>query len=133
MKLSKDKKAILAKKLTDIAANVAKKPIFVVTANNGDYNILDYYSKLPIVSSVPSKGLAYFLCDSFNKAKNKKLPIDAIQHYINVYSKHYYDCIFYKHTIKTTKDVFKKQVTVTRLDMSIEYLKLAVSHLKKVV
>lgn len=130
MKLSKDKKEVLAKKLTDIAANVAKKPVFVINLTEGEYNILDYYTKHKVITGIPSKGLAYFLCDQLNRSKSKPKIVD-MQHYINVYSKHYYDCIFYKNTIKTTKDLFKKHVTITRLDISIEHLKLAVSHLRK--
>jgi len=130
MKLSKSKKAVLAQKLTDLAANVARKPVFVVSPNFGDYDILDYYTKAPIVTNIPSKSLARFLCDTLNKSR-KKLPIGTIQHYINVYSKHYYDCVFYKHTIKNTKDVFKRHVTITRLDISIEHLKMAASHIRK--
>lgn len=34
--------------------------------------------------------------------------------------KHYTDAIFYKNTIKKTSDEFKKEVTRTRLDISIE-------------
>lgn len=130
MKLSKAKKAILAEKLTDIASNVARKPVFVVSLVNNNYDVIDYYTKKIIIHQIPSKSLASFICDSLNRTK-KKLPLETIQHYINTYSKHYYDCIFYKHTIKNTKDSFKKQITITRLDMSIEYLKLAVSHLRK--
>jgi hypothetical protein len=130
MKLSKSNKAILAQKLTDLATNVARKPVFVISPNFGDYDILDYYTKQTIVKSIPSKNLARFLCDTLNKSK-KKLPLQSIQHYINVYSKHYYDCVFYKHTIKTTKDIFKKHVTITRLDISIEYLKLAATTIRK--
>lgn len=130
MKLSKAKKAILATKLTDLASNVARKPVFVISRTDSNYDIINYYTKVTIIHQVPSKGLANFLCDSLNKTK-KKLSIESIQYYINVYSKHYYDCIFYKHTIKTTKDTFKKHMTITRLDLSIEYLKLAVSNLRK--
>lgn len=130
MKLSKAKKAILATKLTDIASNVALKPVFVISRVDSNYDIINYYTKAVVIREIPSKGLANFLCDSLNKTK-KKLPVEAIQYHINVYSKHYYDCIFYKHTIKTTKDTFKKHMTITRLDLSIEHLKLAVSNLRK--
>jgi len=130
MKLSKSKKAVLAQKLTDLATNVAQKPVFVISPNLGDFDILDYYTKKPVVTKIPSKSLARFLCDSLNKSR-KKLPIATIQHYINVYSKHYYDCLFYKHTIKSTKDTFKRHVTITRLDISIEYLKMAANTIRK--
>lgn len=130
MRLSKDKKAALAEKLTDIASKVAKKPVFVITSSESEYSILDYYTKQAVIKGIPSKGLAYFLCDQLNKSKSKP-HIANMQHYINIYSKHYYDCIFYKNTIKNTKDLFKKHVTITRLDMSIEHLKLAVAHLRK--
>lgn len=130
MKLSKSKKEVLAKKLTDIAANVAKKSVYVITLNNENYDILDYFTKKVVVHQIPSKNLAKFLCDSMNKTK-RPLSVSAIQHHINVYSKHYYDCIFYKNTIKKTKDTFKRHVTITRLDISIEHLKLSVSNLRK--
>lgn len=130
MKLSKAKKAILATKLTDLASNVARKPVFVISRSDSSYDIINYYTKAVAIREIPSKSLANFLCESLNIAK-KKMPLETIQHYINVYSKHYYDCIFYKHTIKTTKDTFKKHMTITRLDLSIEHLKLAVSNLRK--
>lgn len=35
-------------------------------------------------------------------------------------SKHYNDALFYKHSIKTSTDPFKKEITETRLDIAIE-------------
>ncbi len=130
MKLNRTKKQELSQKLNEIAAKVAKKPIFVISKNNDAFEILEYYTKQPIIKNIPSKSLSKFLCDSFNKSK-KTASYSTIQHYINVYSKHYYDCEFYKHTIKTTKDSFKRAVTITRLDISIEYLKLAASTIRR--
>lgn len=130
MKVNRLKKAELSRKLSEIASNVAKKPIFVVANNNGSFDILNYYTKQPVIQHIPSKSLSKFLCDSFNSSR-KKVSYNTIQHYINVYSKHYYDCEFYKHTIKTTKDGFKRAVTITRLDISIEYLKLTANTIRR--
>jgi poly(3-hydroxyalkanoate) synthetase len=123
------KKVDLAKKLSDIANNVAKKPVFVVSPNNGVFDILNYYTRIPVIQEVPSKSLAVYMCESLNKKKT--VPTKPLQKYVNIYAKHYYDCEFYKHTIKTTKDNFKRDVTINRLDISIEYLKQAASYIRK--
>jgi hypothetical protein len=130
MKVNRTKKVELAKKLTEIASNVAKTPVFVVTINNGVFSILNYYTKAPVVCAVPSKSLAVYMCDAFNKKKSIS-SVNALQQYVNIYAKHYYDCEFYKHTINTTKDGFKRAVTINRLDISIEYLKQAASYIRK--
>ena len=130
MKVNRSKKVELAKKLTEIAGNVAKKPVFVVSANNGVFNILNYYTKVPVVNDVPSKSLAVYMCDAFNKKKSVPA-VNVLQQYVNIYAKHYFDCEFYKHTIKTTKDGFKRAVTINRLDISIEHLKQAASYIRK--
>jgi hypothetical protein len=130
MKVNRAKKIELAKNLTAIAGNVAKTPIFVVSVTNGVFSILNYYTKAPIVSDVPSKSLAVYMCDAFNRKKSVP-EVNMLQQYVNIYAKHYVDCEFYKHTIKTTKDSFKRAVTIDRLDISIEYLKHAASYIRK--
>jgi len=130
MKVNFTKKVEMAARLTDIANNVAKTPVFVVLARNGAFDILNYYSKAPVLVNIPSKSLAIFVCDSLNKKKASS-PFSSMQQYVDTYAKHYYDCEFYKHTIHTTKDSFKRSVTVTRLDISIEYLKQAASFIRK--
>lgn len=130
MKLSNDNKSVLAEKLTDIASKVAKKPIFVIASSDFDYVILNYYTKEAVVKGIPSKSLAYFLCDQLNTVTHRPR-IANMQYYINMYSKHYHDCTFYKNTIKNTTDLFKKNIIMTRLDVSIENLKLALSNLRK--
>lgn len=130
MKINRTKKTELAKKLTDLANNVAKSPVFVVSSNDGVFDILNYYTKLSVVRNIPSKSLASYMCDAFNK-KKKAPSIRELQQYVNIYAKHYHDCEFYKHTIKTTKDEFKRAVTITRLDISIEYLKQAAAYIRK--
>ena len=130
MRVNRTKKVELAARLTDIANNVARTPVFVVLARNGAFDILNYYSKSPVLINIPSKSLAIFVCDSLNKKKSSS-PFSSMQQYVDTYAKHYYDCEFYKNTIHTTKDRFKRSVTVTRLDISIEYLKQAASFIRK--
>lgn len=130
MKLNKAKKQELAQKLNSIATTVANKPVYVVSLNSGYYDIINYYNKNTVVDHIPSKSLAKFICESLNNPRTKK-SVKTIQNFVNIYAKHYYDCEFYKHTISTTKDPFKREVTITRLDISIEYLRQAASHIRK--
>lgn len=130
MKLNKAKKQELAQKLNSIATVVASKPVYVVHSSDGYYDVINYYNKTVIVNHIPSKSLAKFICESLNKPKTAK-PVKEIQHFVNMYAKHYYDCEFYKHTIKTTADRFKRDVTITRLDVSIQYLKQAALQIRK--
>lgn len=130
MKVNTEKKAEIAKKLNHIASNVAKKPVYVISRMNGNYNIVNYYNNNSVIRYIPSKSLAQYMCDAFNKKKTNKC-FRSIQQYVDTYSKHYYDCEFYKHTINTTNDEFKRSVTITRLDISIEYLKQAANQIRK--
>lgn len=129
--VSRYNKEDLFSKLNAIASSVAKKPVFVVYPANGCYSILNYFNKHVVIGNIPSKNLAKYMCDSMNKTKtNHTILTHKLQKFVNLYSKHYYDCEFYKHTIKTTKDLIKKDATITRLDMSIEYLKEAVNNIR---
>lgn len=130
MNLNYAKKVRLAATLTEVANNVARTPVFVVLAKDGAFDILNYYSRSPVLVNIPSKSLATFVCDSFNKNKSNA-PFNSMQQHVDAYAKHYYDCEFYKNTIRNTKDSFKRAVTITRLDISIEYLKQAASYIRK--
>ena len=130
MKINKARQSELSDKLNTIASNVAKKPVFVVAPSEGCYNVLNYFNKAAVIEHIPSKHLAKYVCESLN-ANKRSGRFKEIQNFVNMYAKHYYDCEFYKHTIKTTKDEFKKDVTITRLDMSIEYLKQAATNIRK--
>ena len=130
MKITKAKRKELSEKLNAIATNVAKKHVFIVSPNNGSYDVLDYFSKEVVLGQIPSKNLARYVCESLNRARHT-IKFNNIQQFVDIYSKHYYDCEFYKHTIRTTKDKFKREVTITRLDLSIEHLKQAASHIRK--
>lgn len=121
MKLNKANKTELSTRLNTIASNVAKKPVYVITSDNGTYNVINYFNKYTVLKYIPSKNLAKYVCESLNTNK-KSVKFSEIQHFVDVYAKHYYDCEFYKHTIKTTKDDFKKDVTITRLDLSLIHI-----------
>lgn len=130
MNLNKVKKAELTKKLNILATNVARKPVFVITLDNGCYSIINYFTKQMVLQQIPSKNLAKYVCTSLN-ANKYSIRFKEIQTFVDIYAKHYYDCEFYKHTIKTTNDEFRREVSITRLDMSIEYLKQAATHIRK--
>ena len=47
--------------------------------------------------------------------------------------KHYNDCLFFKHTIKVTKDLTRKEVAVVRYDIARERTLRAKKHLDKYI
>ena len=50
-----------------------------------------------------------------------------------VIQKHYTDCMFYKHTLTTTKDPVKQDITKTRYDISYTETKLAKQSLDAII
>jgi hypothetical protein len=120
----------LAHKLNSIAANVAKKAVFVVSPDNGCYDVINYFNKNTVIKQIPSKNLAKYICEAMNKT-GRTVQVNKIQCLVNLYSKHYYDCEFYKHTIKTTDDELKRDAIISRLDLSIEHLRNAATNIRK--
>jgi hypothetical protein len=51
----------------------------------------------------------------------------------NNIQKHYNDCVFYLHTLKTSKDDIKKDVVKSRYDISYFNTKTATRHLERII
>ena len=51
-------------------------------------------------------------------------PCKKLMKHLDKFHKHFNDTVFYNHTLETSKDNFKKQVIISRLDLSISYLKM---------
>ena len=106
----------LAKKLDRLASNVAKKGIFVVSKQNKFFVVQDHISKKVVYNEIPLKHVAEYLCKQTNKGKlvngnmTKSLK-DLIWQYHKVTS----DIMFYTHTLRTTKDPIKYDMTEARL------------------
>ena len=122
-KKQKLNKKYIGKKLDRIAKNVAKRGVFVLSfnKNEGLYEILEAVSKRVVLAHIPNKKLANVLCVRLN---SKKMPIQSIreghffkkpQELINKYVDVKNECMFYRYTMKTTKDDFRFEATRHRL------------------
>lgn len=126
-KYSKKKinKKKLAKSLDDITSKVAKRQGYFFRKNR--YNFFDihnYQSKEKIVEDIPFQSTAASVTKRLNtKDHHRGIAVERLQAKIGEFHKHYNDTIFYNYTLETTKDNFKRQVALTRIDLSISYLK----------
>ncbi len=125
-----DDKFVLANRLDTIADRVIKRGVLVVDKNaNGYYNLIDYFNKNILVQDIPNLAIAKSLCNSLNTKKvNKKKSYDDLAAILEQYHKLNNDCMFYRNTIKVSKDPFRVEVALTRLDISLLKLK-SVHHL----
>ena len=119
LKLSKENKALLAKKLDSVSRKVAKRGVHVVIKHQGLYRIEEALSKSVVLDSIIYKRLAETLCVRLNRP-SKHYPITSVgiercQSDLNYYVKLYNDTVFYRYTIKTTQDDVKREVTFNRL------------------
>lgn len=112
----------LAKKLEALTDKIIERGVYVVEKNNdGFYNLLEYTKKQALVIDVPGYRLANNLCNSLNA--RRKINLTFAQTMIDMYHKLNMDCMYYRHTIENTKDDFKREVVITRLDIAVQQLK----------
>lgn len=110
-----DKKK-LAKKLDTLASNVAKKGIFVVTKQDDLFVVQEHITRRVVDQNIPMRNVAEYLCTLRNKSKT--LGVNAkkdLHDLISQYFKYQNDIMFYRHTLKTTKDAIKYDCTEARL------------------
>jgi hypothetical protein len=119
-KLLSDLEDIVNRGLEDVSIPYTKgnsiriKHMIIRTSPNG-YLIYDAKENRQIVRS-------RFKTTAVAIAKNLAQGNDITSMLIeldNLMLKHYNDAVFYKHAIKTSKDQFRKDVTLTRLDFAI--------------
>lgn len=118
------KKKTLAKKLSNIAQNVAKKRIFIVKKTDPGYNILNYVTKEVLVQNIPFLKCANSVCKEYNKTQ-ETLGINSLQRHIDVYYKHFNDLQFYKHTVRTSNDKVRVFSAGVRMQESLYFVKEA--------
>jgi len=68
-----------------------------------------------VVAKVFSKTSAIALAKNLAKGDD---PIEEIQKLDHIIEKNYNDCVFYKHSLKTTKDGFKREIARTRYQVA---------------
>lgn len=117
----------VAKKLEKLSSNVAKKGIFVVKKTKIGYDIIDYIKKEVLIADIPFSKTANNFCDSLNKEGERG--VAQLTHHVRVYHKHMNDIMFYKHTIRTSKDTTKVFTAGVRMQDSLGMVKEAKHHL----
>jgi len=106
----------LAKKLDRLASNVAKKGIFVVSKQNKFFVVQDHISKKVVYNEIPLRHVAEYLCKQTNKGKLVNGDMTkSLRDLIWQYHKFTSDIMFYTHTLRTTNDPVKYDMTEARL------------------
>jgi hypothetical protein len=110
-----DKKQI-AKKLDTLASNVAKKGIFVVSKKDNLYIVQEHITKQIIASDIPMRNVAEYICRFKNKGKDPAITtLREIKDLISRYFKYKSDIMYYKNTLKSSKDSFRLDAAEARL------------------
>lgn len=129
-RLSKSNKQKLAKKLESSVANISKKGIyFKARAKNNTYNIVDGANKKVVLENILLPESANEILNTLKNANKKKIPkilqtfYDTLNTHQPSIEKHLNDIMFYRHTMKTTKDTVKFFSTEARIDMSVSKLR----------
>jgi len=131
-------KRVISKKLDNIAKNVAKRGVFVISYNEstGMFEIIEAVTKRVVLTHLPNKNLANVLCVRLNQQKLHQTTIREghlfrrPQTIINKYVDLKNECMFYRHTMKTTKDDFRFESTRHRLIESVLRQKHALQQVK---
>ena len=106
----------LSKQLDTIATNVAKKGIYVVSKQDDEFIVQEHVTKAIVARNIPMKCIASYICRLRNKGQqptiNNKRKMDGL---ISQYYRCKNDIMYYRHTIKNTKDFNLSQAVEARL------------------
>jgi hypothetical protein len=89
--------------------------------NDGFYNLVEYTKRKVLLLDIPGYILANNICNALNSKKS--INLNFAQTIVGMHHKLSTDCMYYRHTIGTTKDEFRREVAITRLDITIQQLK----------
>lgn len=115
----------LAKGLENITSNVAKRQGYFFRKNNFNfYDIHNLVTNQKVVFDIPFQRTASAVTKLLNSKDHERgVSLDRLQKKCQLFHKHYNDTIFYNHTLETSTDSFKKQIVISRIDLSVAYLK----------
>ena len=115
----------LANKLDTIADGVIKRGVLVVEKNSfGFFNLIDYFNKRVVVHDIPTSTIANALCSTLNSKKlDRQKSLNNLGPILEQYHKLNNDCLFFRHTIKISKDPFRVEIALVRLDTTLAKLK----------
>lgn len=129
IKNKKFNKPNLARKLDNMAKNIAKKGVYIVAKTEPGYNIVNYITKEVLLENIPFSKVANNLNRELNKSKDKPA-MGNYQSHIDRYYKHFNDIQFYKHTIRTSKDITKVFSAGCRMQDSIQMMNQAREYIR---
>ena len=86
---------------------------FVIRESRAGFLIYDIESNNQVAKTF-CKTAAVAFAKALHKGRDTRKVLDLDK----VIEKHYNDCVFYKHTIKKTKDEFKKEITTIRYEIA---------------
>lgn len=139
-KYNKTQQQHLAVKLDNLAKKVSQRGAFVVTRSaNGDfYTITEALKKRVVLTHILQKNTAQTLCVRLNHRnkpggpyeKPNDMQMSRTQRLLNRYADLFTESIFHKHTIKTTKNDFTRDVAFVRLHETVVKLKAVSEELK---
>jgi hypothetical protein len=106
----------LTKQLDAIATNVARKGVYVVTKQDDTFVVQEHITKAVVAKELPMKCVATYLCKLRNKGKAISLPNKIkLEGLMTQYFRFKNDIMFYRHTLKHTKDFTLGEVVEARL------------------
>ncbi len=129
-RLTKKQKEAIASKLENTVKGVSKRGLFFKSKDKfGEWTIVDGKTKQEVFKNIILVESANMMLKTLNKANPKQLQkiIPSFQETLTAYQqpvyKHMNDIFFYKHTMKTTKDITLFHATEARVDMSLMKLR----------
>ena len=128
-KKKKYNKPYIATKLDKIANNVAKRGVYIVVKTDPGFNIINYITKEVVIENIPFSNIANTVNKALNASK-EKISVVNYQSHIDRYYKHFNDIQFYKHTIRTSKDLTKVFSAGCRLQDSIHMMNSAREYIR---
>jgi hypothetical protein len=87
---------------------------FVIRESRYGFLVYDIEANRQIAKTF-CKTAAVALAKNLNKGRDNT---QKVLHLDSVIEKHYNDCVFYKHTIRKTKDEFKKEIITVRYEIA---------------
>lgn len=101
----------------------------VVRKGKESWRIYDTDTNTPLDSFFcRSSALAYA-----NAIIKKRSDTNKIKELDNIIQKHYNDCVFYLHTLRTSSSEFKRDITQTRYDISYLLVRKAIKDLERFI
>jgi UDP-N-acetyl-D-mannosaminuronic acid transferase (WecB/TagA/CpsF family) len=99
-----------------IVDTVKNRPVYVIAQNaHCGYDLVDYNSRQPVLSQIPTKHLADMVCEHCNTKNRTVYYFSKAQQVLEQYTKLYNDTTVYSHIAYNSKDNSRASVARMRL------------------